>query len=84
MLTYVYMCERMFANVSKEEDEEDQLGDCFVSATIQTATGNEQSTVIICISLPRLLPCCYYSENVYHAEMSRTNQSLQLHFLEGF
>lgn len=48
MLTYVCV----LLNVSKEEDKEDQLVDSFVSATIQTATGNKPSDVFISISLP--------------------------------
>lgn len=63
MLTYVYARVCMFVNVSKEEDKEDKLVDWFVSATMQIATGNKQNPVIIYISLPRLSPSCYYSEN---------------------
>lgn len=50
------LCACVFTNVTKEEDKEDQLVDRFVSATVQTATGNKRSTVIICISLPAFCP----------------------------
>lgn len=48
------ICICVFVNVSKDEDREDQLVDWFVSATIQTATGNEQSADFISI--------CYYAQ----------------------
>lgn len=68
------ICICVFVNVSKDEDREDQLVDWFVSATIQTATKNKQSAVLIsiCFFAQLLLKCvpCF--------KMSCAYQRLQL------